>query len=112
MKDRRTTRRYDLSLPIIILATNDENAASCTGMTRDISNRGVYFTISDDLRAGAKLNLTMILLPEAAGHTEVFIRATGKVIRVDNRPGNGNQNIDVAAAFEKYEIVRSVAPAA
>jgi hypothetical protein len=76
MKDRRTARRYDLLLPVIV---------------------------------GAELDLTMILPAEVTGSTEVFIRATGKVVRVDKRFGIGNQKVDVAAVFETHEIVRNKA---
>jgi hypothetical protein len=107
IKDRRAARRYDLSLPVIVRVPVDKNAGSWTGKTRDISNRGVYFTIDNSFRAGAELDLTMILPAEVTGATEVFIRATGKVIRADNRSGNGDRKIDVAAAFEVYEIVRN-----
>src|SRR6195256_6616793 len=97
MKDRRTARRYELSLPIIIRASTDKEAASRTGKTRDISTRGVYFTIDNNLCTGAEMDLTIILPVEVTSGTEVFIRTTGKVIRVDKRSGNGNQKIDVAA---------------
>src|ERR1700730_8059977 len=109
MKDRRTARRYELSLPIIIRASTDKEAASRTGKTRDISTRGVYFTIDNNLCTGAEMDVTIILHVEVTGGTEVFIRATGKVIRVDKRSGNGNQKVDVAAVFEMYEIVRNKA---
>jgi hypothetical protein len=107
MTDRRTARRYDLSLPVIVRASFDKQAASRTGMTRDISNRGVYFVIDNDFTTGAELDLTMLLPAEIAGDTEVLIRATGMVIRVDKRSWNGDQNGCVAAVFERYEIVRS-----
>src|SRR4029077_13647596 len=87
MQDRRAARRYDLSLPVIVRVLIDKEAASRTGKTREISNRGVYFTIDNDLSAGAELDLTMIFPAEVTGSTEVFIRATGKVIRVDKRSG-------------------------
>ncbi len=51
----------------------------------------------------------MILPAEVTGGTEVFIRATGKVIRVDKRVGNGDQKVDVAAVFEMHEMVRNEA---
>jgi hypothetical protein len=109
MTERRTTRRYDLSLPIRVRLPIEKGAVSRTGKTRDISSRGVYFTIDNNLSAGAELDLTMILPAEVTGDTEVFIRATGKVIRVDKRSGNGDQKVDVAAVFEMYEIVRNEA---
>ena len=107
MKDRRTARRYELSLPVVVRAPMDKVAASLTGKTRDISTRGVYFTIDSNLSAGAELDLTMILPAEVTGGTEVFIKATGKVIRVDKRSGNGDQKVDVAAVFEMREMVRN-----
>ena len=109
MNDRRTTRRYELSLPVIVRVPIDKEAASRTGKTRDISTRGVYFTIDNNLSAGTELDLTMILPAEVTGSTEVFIKATGKVIRVNKRSGNGDQKVDVAAVFEMYEIVRNKA---
>jgi hypothetical protein len=108
MRDRRTARRYDLSLPVIVRASTDKEAASRTGKTRDISTRGVYFTIDNDLNVGAELDFTMILA-EVTGGAEVSIKATGKVIRVDKRSGNGDQKVYVAAVFEMHEIVRSEA---
>jgi hypothetical protein len=109
MKDRRAARRYDLSLPVIVRVLIDKEAASRTGKTREISNRGVYFTIDNDLSAGAELDLTMIFPAEVTGSTEVFIRATGKVIRVDKRSGECDPKVDVAAVFEMNEIVRNEA---
>jgi len=106
MKDRRTARRYDLSLPVILGPPNGSATAPRTGKTRDISARGVYFTINNDLGADGVLNLMMMLPSEATGGSEVFIRATGKVIRVDQRSGFGDQNVGVAAVFEMHEIVR------
>jgi hypothetical protein len=105
MKDRRTARRYNLSLPVI--ARVPKEVSSWTGKTREISNRGVYFTTDSNLSAGAELELTMFLPAEVSGSTEVFIRATGKVIRVDKRSRDCDQEVNVAAVFETYEIFRN-----
>jgi hypothetical protein len=107
MKDRRTARRYDLSLPVIVGPPTGGDTASRTGKTRDISARGVYFTTNNALDTDGVLNLKMTLPSEATDGSEVFIRATGKVIRVDKRSGFGDQNVGVAAVFEMHEIVRS-----
>jgi hypothetical protein len=108
MKDRHAARRYDLSLPVTFRASVDGEAASGIGKTRDISNRGLYFMIGYDLSDGAKLILKMALPAEVTtGGSEVFIKASGKVVRVDRRPGSVDQKVGVAAVFERYEIVRS-----
>ena len=104
MTDRRTARRYDLSLPVLIRIPVEQDARN--GKTRDISTRGVYFLIEKNLDAGAELDLTMTLPAEVTGGTEVFIRAIGKVVRFDkNLTHNGQQG--VAALIQRYEIVRN-----
>src|ERR1700674_2649958 len=97
MKERRTAWRYALSLPVSIRVSNENTAVSRISTTRDISMRGVYFTINSNLSAGAELNLKITLTAEGPGGNEVFIRATGKVVRVDKRSGNGDQSVGVAA---------------
>jgi c-di-GMP-binding flagellar brake protein YcgR len=107
MTERRTARRYDLSLPVMIRVPIEKDPSYRSGKTRDISTRGVYFLIENDLNAGAELDLTMTLPAEITGGTEVFVRAMGKVVRVENRPETGEQRVGVAAVIERYEIVRN-----
>jgi c-di-GMP-binding flagellar brake protein YcgR len=106
MTERRTARRYDLSLPVIIRVPV-ETEASRNGKTRDISTRGVYFTIDQDLSAGAEVDITLTLPAEVTRGSEVFIRAMGKVVRVEKRPENGLSRVGVAAVIERYEIIRN-----
>jgi c-di-GMP-binding flagellar brake protein YcgR len=107
MTERRTARRYDLSLPVMIRMPIEQEVSSRTGKTRDISTRGVYFLVDNNLNAGTELDLTMTLPAEVTGGTEVFIRAIGKVVRVENRPETGDQRVGVAAVIERYEIIRN-----
>ena len=111
MTERRTARRYDLSLPVIIRVPVEKDPPSRNGKTRNISTRGVYFFLDTDLNAGSELDLTMTLPAEVTGGTEVFIRAIGKVLRTEKRPDNGNDRIGVAAVIERYEIIRNEAAA-
>jgi hypothetical protein len=107
MKERRTARRYDLLLPVAVRPRIDQQAVLRTGKTRDISTRGVYFTIDKDLSAGVELDLTLTIPAKDTGGTEVLIKATGKVVRVDKRYGDGDQTMGIAAVFEPHEIVRN-----
>jgi PilZ domain len=107
MTERRTARRYDLSLPVIIRVPVNKEVASRNGKTRDISTRGVYFTIDQDLGTGAELDITLTLPSEVTRGSEVFIRAMGKVVRVDKRADNGSSRVGVAAVIERYEIIRT-----
>jgi c-di-GMP-binding flagellar brake protein YcgR len=109
MTERRTARRYDLSLPVVIRVPIDKEAVSHSGKTRDISTRGVYLLVDSELSPGAELDLTMTLPAEVTGGTEVFIRAIGKVVRIEKTPESSSDRVGVAAVIERYEIVRSEA---
>jgi PilZ domain-containing protein len=107
MTERRTARRYDLSLPVIIRVPVEKEVTSRNGKTRDISTRGVYFTIDQEMGAGAELDITLTLPSEVTRGSEVFIRAMGKVVRVDKKPENSSDRVGVAAIIERYEIIRT-----
>ena len=49
----------------------------------------------------------MTLPAEVTGGTEVFIRAIGKVVRVEKGPEDGDRRMGVAALIQRYEIVRN-----
>jgi hypothetical protein len=107
MSERRTARRYDMALPVIIRLPVENESSERNGKTRDISIRGVYFTIDRYLSAGDALDMTIILPAKLTRGSEVLIRATGKAIRVERKGDNGSPRIGVAAVIERYEIVRN-----
>lgn len=107
MSERRTARRYDLSLPVNIRVPIEKVVSEHNGKTRDISTRGLYFMLEEDLDAGSELDITLTLPSEVTRGPEVFVRATGKVVRVDRTPQNGSSRVGVAAVIERYEIVRN-----
>jgi len=109
MTERRTARRYDLSLPIIIRIPTERELDTQQGKTRDVSTRGLYFVVEQNLEAGSELDLTLTLPAEITHGTEVFVRALGKVVRVEGRLENGNTRMGVAAEIERYDIIRGEA---
>jgi hypothetical protein len=109
MAERRTARRYDLSLPIIIRVPSEKAPDSQQGKTRDISTRGLYFVVDQNLEAGSELDLTLTLPGEVTHGSEVIVRALGKVVRVERRMEDGNMRMGVAAVIERYDIIRGEA---
>ncbi len=97
MTERRTARRYDLSLPVIIRVPTERQVDSQEGKTRDISTRGLYFVIEQDMEAGSELDITLTLPAEITHGTEVFVRALGKVVRVERRNDDGTVSPVLAA---------------
>jgi c-di-GMP-binding flagellar brake protein YcgR len=106
MTERRTARRYDLSLPVIIRVPTERAADSQKGKTRDISTRGLYFVLDQDMEAGSELDITLTLPAEITHGSEVFVRALGKVVRVERRMEDGSARLGVAAVIERYDIIR------
>ena len=112
MTERRTSRRYDLSLPVIIRVPLERQKDLQPGKTRDISTRGLYFVIEQDLEAGSELDIRLTLPAELTQGTEVFVRALGKIVRVEKRNEDGKPRMGVAAVIERYDIIRGEVPPA
>jgi hypothetical protein len=66
----------------------------------------VYFVIDQDLEAGSELDITLTLPAEITHSSEVFVRALGKVVRVERRGEDGELRMGVAAVIERYDIIR------
>ena len=109
MTERRTARRYDLSLPVIIRVPAEKAPDSQQGKTRDISTRGLYFVVSQNVESGSQLDITLTLPAEITHGSEVFVRALGKVVRVERRDEDGGERMGIAAVIERYDIIRGEA---
>jgi c-di-GMP-binding flagellar brake protein YcgR len=110
MSERRNARRYDLSLPVMIRVPSDADDVRTAGLrkgeTIDISARGMYFIIEQDLQTGSELDITLTLPTEITHGSEVFVKAAAKVVRIDPRSEARKMRLGVAAVIERYDIVR------
>src|SRR5260370_26317165 len=93
MTERRTARRYDLSLPVIIRVPAERVADTQKGKTRDISTRGVYFVLDEDLEPGSELEAVATasgrsVLPHRRTRGQANRRAGG----VRNEPQSGSRD--------------------
>jgi hypothetical protein len=109
MTERRMARRYDLALPVNVRLPVNRDPGAHNGQTRDISTRGVYFTMQKDLAPGTEVDFTLTLPAEITHGTEVFVRAHGRVVRVDRQRDEEHESIGVAAVIERYDIIRGEA---
>lgn len=109
MSERRGARRYDLSLPVMVRILAQGFAETQSGKTRDISTRGLYFVIDQDVRAGSNLDIMLTLPREMTNGDEVLVKASGKIVRVESRMEDGNERQGVAAIIERYDIMRGAA---
>jgi hypothetical protein len=109
MSERRVARRYDLSLPVMVRIPAQGFAGTQSGRTRDISTKGLYFVIDQDVRAGSNLDIMLTLPKEMTNGEEVLVKASGKIVRVESRIEDGNERLGVAAVIERYDIMRGAA---
>jgi c-di-GMP-binding flagellar brake protein YcgR len=109
MSERRVARRYDLSLPVMVRIPAQGLAETQSGRTRDISTKGLYFVIDQDVRAGSNLDIMLTLPREMTNGEEVLVKASGKIVRVESRIEDGDERLGVAAVIERYDIMRGQA---
>src|ERR1700737_25367 len=107
MTERRTARRYGLSLPVVFWVWTKKKSTSTKGKSRDISISGVYLTIDRDLGAGTELGLTLTLPFDVTRGPEAFIRARGMVVRLDRKPEDGSCRVGVAVVIVRHQIIRN-----
>src|SRR5687768_14233572 len=99
--ERRTTRRYNLSIPIDVPLSRHDRA-HLYGTTNNVSTNGLYFTIDERLAVGTQLDFTLTMPAELIEGTEVLICGHGRIVRVDERTEDVPQSIGIAAVVEKY----------
>jgi hypothetical protein len=86
-------------------------AETQNGKTRDISTRGLYFVVDQDVREGSELDIMLTLPREMTNGDEVMVKASGKIVRVEPRLEDGNTRQGVAAVIQRYDIMRGTAGA-
>ena len=102
--ERRTSQRFGLKLPLTIRWTNESSPAHIAVESQNVSSRGVYFFISNDVKKGSALEILMTLPHEITLAGPVQVRCLGHVQRTE--PAE-DKRIGVVAAIERYEFVRS-----
>jgi hypothetical protein len=76
--DLRRAPRYPMEAPV--------EFAGGTGVTRDLSTSGVYFTCDQPMRVGARLSLA-IMLDDTMADTQLRTEYEGTIVRVDEKDG-------------------------
>lgn len=99
--ERRTSRRFNMSLPLVVRYPNEHAWREVATQTRDVSFRGLYFLLEGRHAVGSSLEFVLTLPKEVTLAGDVLIRCTGQIVRVEDH--NGRHGI--AARIEKYEFL-------
>jgi hypothetical protein len=106
-RGRRKDRRYNLSLPLIVCRPGTSKPESQSGYTRDISGRGLYCVVNQDLPVGATVDLIVTLLAEVGSKGAVLLRAHCRIVRIDKPLNDDRKSGGIAAVIESYVICGS-----
>src|SRR5262249_29564564 len=99
--ERRSSRRFVMSLPLSIRSDNGAKEAAKQARTRDVSFRGVFFLSEAAYEPGSRIEFVLTLPKEITQADDVNIRCYGEVLRVESKDeGHG-----VAARIERYEFL-------
>jgi hypothetical protein len=103
--ERRSSRRFTMSLPLMVRSNGPEGTVERHAETRDISFRGLYFLSESGYEPGNQIEFVLTLPKEITMAGDVNIRCFGQVVRVEpHETKNG-----VAARIERYEFLPSAA---
>jgi PilZ domain len=105
--ERRVGPRYKLTFPVDIHSSDSSRSGSQNGYTQDISGRGVYLRVDEDLAVGATINFIVTLSAEVVHDAKVLVRARGRVVRIDKLRNDDHKSPGVAVVIESYNIFRS-----
>jgi hypothetical protein len=97
--DKRATRRFPLNLPVAV-KVKTADLKEVVSQTRNVSARGVFFTMEAAPAEGTEVEFTLTLPPEITLTEALRIHCTGRVVRVDK----DGTKFGIAAAIDKYDL--------
>ena len=105
MKERRASRRYNLTLHVEISIESDlQEFEQITGRTCDISTAGFYFRIGQSLSVGMKFGFSIMPPWEIPKTSRGFINGLARVVRVEEVSDGSIDHVGVGAVIEIYKF--------
>jgi hypothetical protein len=101
--ERRTAQRFEMRLPLTVRWQKESDSSEARTESKDVSSRGVYFFLADQMKKGSALEIVMTLPHEITLAGPVQVRCLGHVQRTEMRE---DKKVGVVAAIERYEFVR------
>ena len=100
--DRRSTRRFALSLPVEARGESPFNPQPVKGRTQNVSAKGIYFACDEAYMAGQLLHVKMRLSGDkTAGIDSILLTVRCRVQRVSKISMSGAGRFGVAVALDE-----------
>jgi hypothetical protein len=103
--ERRASRRFTMALPLTVRSSGPSGDTERQGRTRDVSFRGLYFTVDSQYESGSALQFILTLPKEITMAGDVNILCYAQVVRVEPQP----DAVGVAARIDRYEFLSAPA---
>jgi hypothetical protein len=103
MDERRAARRYRMALRVEIGLAGRE---PIFGTTRDLSTRGFYFEIGQEISVGTTFKFSITLAQKVTESMPVFISGQAKVVRLEE---SSEELVGVGAVIESFGSSQAVA---
>ncbi len=102
--ERRAARRFSMNLPVKVRFSASDGVTERQGETRDVSFRGLYFTIEASLEAGSSIEFVLTLPQQITLAGDVNIRCYARVLRVESakrtpRRGRPHRTLRIPSRF-------------
>ena len=104
-KERRSARRFSMMLPLKVRFSSENGVGEKVGQTRDVSFRGLYFTVEAKMEPGSSVEFVLTLPQQITLAGDVHIRCYARVLRVDPDAGPSVNHRGIAARIERYEFL-------
>jgi hypothetical protein len=103
-QEKRGARRFALRVPVSVNRNTTENDVHGeSAQLRDVSARGICFSLDSEIEQGANIGFTLTLPPEITLTESIRVQCKGHVVRVEN--GTPDGKVTVAAVIEAYEFL-------
>jgi hypothetical protein len=107
--ERRTTHRFRAKLPLLVRWTTGTTIEEVRAESRDVSSRGIYFFLPNEIKNGSSIEIVLTLSHEITQAASVRVRCFGRVQRSGDKEEG---RLGIVATIERYEFLRSVENAA
>src|SRR5271156_2948266 len=102
MEERRSARRYKLSLRVEIWPESASKGPQPTFLsTIDISGLGFYFESKQDFPVGSKFNFSIVFPQEITGHAPEFVNGLARTVRAER---TSQDRLGVGIFIERYRM--------
>jgi c-di-GMP-binding flagellar brake protein YcgR len=103
-REHRRHRRYQIAIPVEIHSPAEVEETAVQTATRDISAKGIFFTLSPGVELGSELEFFLSLPPQMCQGKRVRVHCRGRVVR--REPLAAQDRIGVAAVIDEYEFIQ------